>query len=90
MPVAKFDIAETDAAIIIKIVVRAAGMMDIVDRLTLSMDLTACHANGCPLKLQELLEADRFNFMHDIAGIQRHMDRRTGELRDFFCPRFAA
>lgn len=53
------------------------------------MDISACHANGCPLKLAELLAADDFNFAHDVAGIRRHIDRTTGKLMDCFLPRFA-
>ena len=54
------------------------------------MDVTACHVNGNPLKLAELLAADEFNFAHDIFGIRRHIDRRTGELMDCFSPRYSA
>lgn len=54
------------------------------------MDVTAAHANGAKLKLQELLEADDFNFAHDVFGIWQHIDRTTGELMDCFWPRFAA
>jgi hypothetical protein len=84
-----FDVSAEDGKIIAAIVVRAASKMNIGSKLDLVMDLTACHANGCPLKLRELLEADDFNFAHDIRGIQSHLNRRTGELTDCFCPRFA-
>ena len=53
------------------------------------MDILATHANGNPLKLQELLDADEDNFLHDVFGIRRHLNRRTGELEDFFVPRFS-
>lgn len=53
------------------------------------MDLCACHANGNPLRLADLLAADDLNFTHDITGIARHMDRETGQLRDLFSPRFS-
>lgn len=43
-----------------------------------------------PLALQELLEADDFNFNHDVFGILRHIDGHSGELRDCFVPRFSA
>jgi hypothetical protein len=59
---------------------------DLVDA---GMDVTACHSNGCPLKLEQLLEADDFNFSHDVFGIRRHIDRETGKLEGFFLPRFA-
>ena len=59
------------------------------DPLTLDMDLTAAHMNGCRLDLSALLAAEAFDFAHDIAGISRHIDRESGELGDCFVPRFA-
>jgi hypothetical protein len=53
------------------------------------MDIIAVHANGCPLRLQELLRASRFEFSHDVFGIRRHLNRETGQLGDYFLPRFA-
>ena len=53
------------------------------------MDINAVHSNGCPLHLNDLLAADDFNFSHDVFGIRRHLDRRTGKLQDFFLPRYA-
>jgi hypothetical protein len=53
------------------------------------MDITACHLNGCPLRLGELLGADDANFAHDVFGIRRHLNRETGKLEDCFCPRYA-
>jgi len=53
------------------------------------MDVDACHSNGNPLKLQELLEADDFNFAHDIFGIRQHIDRTTGKLQNCFVPRYS-
>ena len=43
----------------------------------------------CPLRLSDLLEADDENFVHDIAGIERHLNRRTFKMEDCFLPRFA-
>lgn len=54
------------------------------------MDITACHCNGNPLRLAELLAADDVNFAHDVFGIYRHINRETGALNDFFSPRFSA
>lgn len=51
------------------------------------MDVTATHLNGNPLDLAKLLGADDFNFAHDVFGICRHLDRRTGKLADLFSPR---
>ena len=54
------------------------------------MDFTAVHVNGCPLRLDALLEADDFNFMHDAFGICRHLNRETGVLENHFSPRYHA
>lgn len=61
----------------------------IPNRITRLMDLLVCHGNGCPLQLDELVivATDR-DFVHDVAGITRHMDRTTGRLGDGFTPRF--
>ena len=79
-----------DDEIIFKIVSRAMKIFKgKAGKLCLTMDISACHANGCPLKLDELLKADDFNFMHDIHGIHEHINRETGKLGDCFWPRFA-
>lgn len=54
---------------------------------TMTMDLLAVNANGCPMDFQQLLEADGLNFIHDVAGIARHIDRETGQLTGCFLPR---
>ena len=59
------------------------------DRLTLEMDLCACHANGTPLRLRDLENAAILDFMHDICGITNHLDRKTGHLTGLFHPRYA-
>lgn len=90
-----FDVTPFENQIILKLAARARAAetkhggkarpsMDWV------MDFTACHANGNPLRLEALLEANDFNFMHDAFGICRHLDRSTGELTGFFSPRFSA
>ena len=60
-----------------------------LDRMSASMDLTACHLNGCPLKLQALLDSEPGDFRHDVFGIFKHIDRATGELTRCFLPRYA-
>lgn len=56
---------------------------------SLVMDLDACISNGCPLRLEELVAANDFDFVHDVFGIVRHMDRTTGQLGNCFWPRHA-
>ncbi len=60
-----------------------------IDVLGLQMDITACHLNGCPLKLKDWLKADDFNFLHDISGISRNINRYSGKLTNCFLPRFS-
>lgn len=84
------NISELDYVIISQIVKRARkeyGDM-INDYMSLEMDLCAVHANCGGLKLKELLNADNFNFCHDITGIVQHLNRETIELEHCFSPRF--
>lgn len=87
-----FKVSKFENDLILKIADRAEPLYRKVGdkKMALVMDLTACHANGCNLRLDEMLKADDFNFAHDIYGIRRHIDRSTGKLGDCFLPRFAA
>lgn len=87
---------EKDQAIIDKIAARAfksvkkaRGKHMERDALDYEMDITAVHLNGCPLHLADLLKGDDFNFAHDIAGIERFLNRESGKLTRGFLPRFA-
>jgi len=88
-----FRTSSADADLILAIARRAIGIAEglgvKLDTLHLTMDVTACHANGCPLDLQALLDSNKMDFTHDIFGIRRHIDRGTGKLLDCFVPRFA-
>jgi hypothetical protein len=89
----KMNVSKPEMQTILRIVDRAmdqakkAGIT--MDRISLEMDLCCVHAND-GLKLEALLAADDFNFAHDVFGIARHLNRETGELEDFFCPRYSA
>lgn len=72
-----------------KIAKRAVEMGLSVDKLEVNMDVTAVHMNDCKLDLQRFLEADDFNFAHDITGIRSNIDTTNGKLRNCFLPRFA-
>jgi hypothetical protein len=95
-----FNIPKEDALKVGKIVTRAKKLHAEIgqgrfDAMSCYMDIAACIANGTPLKLDALLEADDFNFAHDVWGIQRHIDRDDasptgGKLLNCFLPRFAA
>jgi len=58
------------------------------ERIDMILDIDVANRD-CPLKLQELLEADDNNFYHDIIGIGQHLNRQTRKLEDCFVPRFA-
>lgn len=90
----KFNVTDAERDLIIKIAHRADkelfGNRQQYDQKVLDtvMDLSACIAQGVPLRLDELLEADKFNFAHDVYGIRRHINRKTGKLENCFLPRF--
>lgn len=58
------------------------------DTLSAEMDLIATHKNGCPLDLEGLLTAPDYDFGHDLFGINRFLNRETGELKSAFLPRY--
>jgi hypothetical protein len=82
--------SKEDTELMLAIVKRAESMGLVKDRMTVLMDITACHANGTPLRLADLLKAADFDFIHDITGITRYIDRESGQLTDCFLPRYAA
>jgi hypothetical protein len=80
-----------DHALIVQIAERAQAM---AKRFGTSypqvvMDLTAVHANGCPLRLDELLASGDGDFGHDIFGIRRFWNPKAAKLEQCFRPRFA-
>lgn len=86
------DLSAEEEALVWKIVRRAAKMLKKrrrkLDGLSLYMDIAATRAQA-PLDLKRLYEFSDFDFAHDVFGIMRHMNRRTGKLADFFLPRAA-
>lgn len=60
-----------------------------VDEVSIMMDLEACHCCGCPLWLTGMDQADDFNLMHDVTGINAHLNHDTGKLEGGFLPRHA-
>lgn len=81
--------SQREARLISKIVSRVASIDPKVNRMCVNMDITATHCNGTPLDLEGLLAFDEFNFRHDVFGICRHLNRRTGKLENGFRPRCA-
>lgn len=88
-----FKVSKSERKIIEHIADRAWGIGwlrdSYEDRVGLVMDITATHANGNPLRLDELLGADNFNFAHDMSGICNCLNRETGKLTRGFRPRFS-
>lgn len=78
-----------DAKLINAIVDRAVrdDLIKSDNALDVRMSLTACHLNGCPLRLVDLLAADAFTFAHDVLGINTHVSRDNGKLLNHFLPR---
>jgi hypothetical protein len=76
-----------DSRLIRDIAARAADELP-YDRLEVAMDIEAVHERT-PLDLERFLNADLGNFLHDVVGIRRHLDRATGRLTDCFSPRHA-
>ena len=70
-----------------EVMYRNAG--DPRESIEIFMDLSATNVH-VPLRFDDLLEADDFNFAHDIGGIARHLNRDTGQLGGCFLPRYAA
>ena len=58
------------------------------DKLDMMLDMEYANRD-CPLKLQELLNADEFDFWHDIFGIYKNLNRQTKKLENCFVPRYA-
>lgn len=57
--------------------------------LDATMDITACHVNGMPLELEKLKAAPTLDFMHDVFGIRKNINRITGTIENCFVPRCA-
>ncbi len=87
-----WKVSDADRLAVGDIVKRAVAdnLVERSESLDVEMSLIACHTNGNPLRLRELLNADRFNFAHDVLGISRHICTQTGKLTGFFSPRYSA
>lgn len=83
----KWKTIGNDGELIEKIATRALEMGLNEDKKEVMMDVTAVHLNDVELDLQRLLDADDFNFAHDVNGIRRHVDVHTGKLLRGFLPR---
>lgn len=83
---AEFTPAERE---IVKAIMKRAVRAGIYSKqIDVAMDISAVHAQ-IPLRLDDLLGFDNFNFSHDMVGIRRHLNRETGVLENCFLPRAA-
>ena len=81
-------ISDSEMRVIDAIVNRVQVIFPDRSTRSIKMDLMTTHLIN-PLELDMLLNADDNNFVHDIAGIERHLDRRTLTLTGAFSPRFS-
>lgn len=73
----------------VKLAQRAEGMgVYNGERISLLMDIENAD-KVFNLKLEELLDADDGNFVHDIVGIVNNIDRNNPTDFNFFVPRYA-
>ena len=70
---------------ILKIATRAEKLLGLA-KIHFVLDIQAVKAD---IDWELLLDANDFNFMHDMAGINKHLDHDTGELTNFI-PRYHA
>lgn len=70
-------------------IVKRAQALNIAEynQFTQFMDIDAAF-NQFELRLDDMLNADDYEFMHDFEGIQNHINRKTGKIKGFV-PRFS-
>lgn len=80
--------SSTEDTLICRIADRAVelGLFDV--GASAAAMISFCHRRVQPLRLQELLYAKNFDFVHDVAGIAKHLSRDTPDLGGFL-PRYS-
>lgn len=58
------------------------------DRMSMFMDLNVARKEF-NMDLDQLLNFDSFNFIHDVLGIARNINRNTKRIKNCFLPRCA-
>jgi hypothetical protein len=81
------DHTPEELEIVEEIAKRAVDLNIHDDPIHAMMDISATH-KFCPLRLADLLAADDFNFIHDVGGIRRFLNRDKLYLMSCFVPRF--
>jgi len=59
------------------------------DQLDVQLSITAVHLNGCPLDLFLLMYSEDVDLAHDVGGIMKNCDHKTGKINGQFWPRTA-
>jgi hypothetical protein len=85
----KFNATKYESGLILLLAKRAKNLGDKRPLVSIRMDLDACSSNGCPLDFDKLCTARDADFMHDVGGIARFLDRDTGKLTGHFHPKCA-
>ena len=68
---------------------RAVAFNPSYDKTVVVMDLLVLYDTGVKMRWGELLNAPALDFIHDLNGINQHLNRNTYKLEDGFCPRYA-
>ena len=78
-----------DMNLISQIADRARSTHPHLQKMSLVMDIDFVNQVN-PLRLKDLLEADEFNFWHDVYGIMQNFNRESKRLENCCLPRFTA
>jgi len=80
------SLSNSDLSLIDNCVDRASPLLPSLLRCDIELSLCKAHS-AKPLNLEGLLASSDKDFIHDVTGIVRHVDRVTGDLGHCHCPR---
>lgn len=84
-----FNLSQEENTLVLKIERRIRRIWPDENSMWRVMDIVAVHNHTCRLRLTALLNADDFNFAHDVMGIAKHLDRESITLKHGFWPRYS-
>lgn len=87
-PLKPMPITPLEFELIDQIVDRAHFLFPDREENDIRMDIQATILGGCRLRLYDLVHSENVDFIHDIVGIERHLDRQSFQLKDCFLPRY--
>lgn len=79
MPIT-FTVTKADQKYLEAILKRSRQERHDQDPVNTLMCLTACHANGCRLDLERLLNSPKPDFFYDMNGICTYLNKLTGKI----------